>query len=731
MIAVEELIAANPFPGLRSFKPGEADRFFGREQQIEDLVARLGESPLVAVAGASGCGKSSLVLAGLLNRLEQHRAAGGSIEWWPVVLRPGNHPIASLAAGLAAVLGSADDENRAASLDGRLRLGGRGLVEAVRLARLEAHVRVLVVVDQFEEIFRFKRMTDPEEAMAFVKLLLHAAREPDSHVSVVLTLRSDALGHCADFRDLPETINRGQYLVPRLTREQRKEAIAKPVALRGFKIAPRLVQRILNDVTDDFDDLPVMQHVLTRTWQYWATASQGARSIDIVDYEATGAAAEALSNHADEAYESLTGLPGAVERTFRTLTERVVDGTERRRPLNFDQLCGVTGCDKANVEQVVERFRRPDTAFLMPSPEVSLTTNPVIDISHESLIRQWQRLRQWTQREAESRAELLRLVEAARLYARKEGDFWRGRDLERVLEWRSNEQPTAPWVSLCTGGDGASQWKLAETFLADSEQAAERERKYRQRLVWTRRSAFFAVVVITVVAALSVAFVQWQSKSRAKSSELANQALLELDEDPARSAHLALAAIDHDPDNARAEYALRQSLATLEIAHVERIVSLAEPITDARFTRDESRIVVATQNNIRVYDTRSYELVRGPFARENDVFKAWLIANNTLVTLTGDGQAQIQSVDNGPISALACTGDKNDIYTLAVSPDEQHIAAGCHNGEIIMWVMSGAGARQRLSLAQGGTDAATITALSFSADNKYLASGDADGAVTI
>jgi hypothetical protein len=289
----------------------------------------------------------------------------------------------------------------------------------------------------------------------------------------------------------------------------------------------------------------------------------------------------------------------------------------------------------------------------MPSSEVSLTTNPVIDISHESLIRQWRRLRHWTQRETESRAELLRLVEAARLYARKLGDFWRGRDLERVLEWRNNEQPTVPWVSLCTGGDGASQWELAQTFLADSKQAAERERKYRQRLVWTRRSAFFAVVVVTVVAALSVAFLQGQAKSRARSSELANQALLELDQDPARSAHLALAAINHDPDNARAEYALRQSLATLEIAHVERIVSLAEPITDARFTRDGSRIVVATRNNIRVYDARSYELVRGPFAREKEVIKAWLIANNTLVTLTEDGQGQIQTVDNGRISAVA------------------------------------------------------------------------------
>jgi energy-coupling factor transporter ATP-binding protein EcfA2 len=419
-MSVEELIAANPFPGLRSFKPSEADRFFGRDAQIEDLVARLGEAPLLAVAGASGCGKSSLVLAGVLHELQQRRAAGEAIEWRPVVLRPGNRPIANLAARLAVALpsGTADENSRAASLEGRLRLGGRGLIETVRLGQLAPHVRLLVVVDQFEEIFRFKRMTDAEEATAFVKLLLHAVGDCRSQVSVVVTLRSDALGYCADFRDLPEAINRGQYLVPKLTRQQRKDAIVKPVEMRGFRIAPRLVQRILNNVSDDYDDLPVMQHVLTRTWRQWATDCGGSRAIDLVDYEATGAAAEALSNHADEAYESLTGLAPVVERVFRALTERVAEGTEIRRPLAFAQLCAVAGYGRTEVEQVVERFRRPDTAFLMPSADVPLAIDPAIDISHESLIRLWQRLRQWSQHEFDSRAELVRVVEAARLYAR-------------------------------------------------------------------------------------------------------------------------------------------------------------------------------------------------------------------------------------------------------------------------------------------------------------------------
>jgi len=772
------LIAANPFPGLRSFKPGEADRFFGRDQQINELVARLAELPLLAVSGASGCGKSSLVLAGLLNELKRRHDTDFDTDWRPVVMRPGNRPIAHLAAALAAVLVAADvqagllaaerlqaeagdDENhplaqRTASLVGQLRLGGLGLVEAVRQSRLPAGARVLVVVDQFEEIFRFKRLADPDEAAAFVKLLLQAAADPASPVSVVLTLRSDTLGACADFRDLPEAVSRGGYLVPRLKREQRKQAIVKPVELRGARIAPRLVQRLLNDVSDDFDDLPVMQHALARTWQRWAEACGGVRPIDLEDYEATGGAANALSNHADEACRSLGALGepgGMVERVFRALTERVAEGTEVRRPLAFDELCAVCGGGSAqgiaDVTQVVERYRRPDTAFLVPGAEVPLAANPVIDISHESLIRLWRQLRGWVAAEAEAAAELQRLIDDARAHAEADGELWRGRSLERARDWQQRCRPNAAWVRLCTGGtasDGERRLAAVQAFLDKSARAEARERRRARLQTWGLRGLVAAVVLVSVGAAFNGLSLQRQARSR----ELAARALLEQAQDPARSARLALLALEQDAGNPRAEYALRQAMATLEVAQTEQILAFDAPLTEARYNADRSRLLLAGGQRLWLLDAATLK-TQATLSVPANVVKAWLVAvdgGEQVVVLTDQWKVVLLATnrqngpnnpdgsgDAAPLAELACSGERNPAHTAALTPagpgGPAQVALSCFNGELVVASLGAKGLQARHSLLPGSDRAATVTALAFSGDGHWLASGDNSGKVIV
>ncbi len=252
----------NPFPGLRPFEAEEDYLFFGREKQIDELLRRLRRTRFLPVLGSSGSGKSSLVRAGLIPALQGGFMVTAGSSWRIATFRPAGDPIGNLAAALSdqEVLGT-DPElagTQRVLIEATLRRGTLGLADAVRQAKIPRGDNLLVVVDQFEELFRFRhsRQADSkDEAMAFVKLLLEAARQ-DLAIYVVLTMRSDFIGDCMEYPGLPEAINAGQYLVPRMSRDELRLAITGPVAVGGGQIATRLVMRLLNDVGDDQDQLP-------------------------------------------------------------------------------------------------------------------------------------------------------------------------------------------------------------------------------------------------------------------------------------------------------------------------------------------------------------------------------------------------------------------------------------------------------------------------------------------
>ena len=299
----------NPFPGLRPFEQEEDYLFFGREEQTDALLERLRKTRFLAVVGASGSGKSSLVRAGLLPALDGGFMLEHGSSWKVALFRPGSHPIRSMAESLAKhqVLGPNDEELAAYQsiiFESTLKRGALGLVELFRQVDVESTDNLLIVVDQFEELFRFQDLFQSQqmsdEAAAFVKLLLEASGT-DKRIFVVLTMRSDFLGDCSKFRGLPERINDSQFLVPRMTRVQRQSAIEGPVAVGGSKVSRRLVQRLLNDLGDNPDQLPILQHALMRTWNNWLE-DDGEEPIDISHYEAIGGMAEALSMHGDEIF---------------------------------------------------------------------------------------------------------------------------------------------------------------------------------------------------------------------------------------------------------------------------------------------------------------------------------------------------------------------------------------------------------------------------------------------
>jgi WD40 repeat protein len=492
----------NPFPGLRPFEFDESHLFFGRDGQSEQLITKLGRRRFLAVVGTSGSGKSSLVRAGLLPTLLGGFMTGAGSDWRIAIMRPGNDPIGNLAQALNArgVYGSEFAENAAiqtAVTEATLRRGGLGLVDAVRQTLMPESENLLVVVDQFEEIFRFARVSQGKEyqneAAAFVKLILEASRQRELPIYVVMTMRSDYLGDCSQFWDLPEAINDSQYLIPRLTRDQLREAITGPVAVGAGRITPRLVNRLLNDIGDNQDQLPILQHALLRGWDEWKSKSHDhialpkgqpdGDAIDLCCYESIGGMAEALSRHADEAFNELPGPRRKLaEQIFKALTEKGEDNRETRRPLTLDEIRDITEAEKKEIIAVVEAFRLPGRSFLMPPAETALAGDSLIDISHESLIRNWKRLCEWVEDEARCARTYRRLAETAVLYQTGEAGFWRDPDLQIAINWRRRIGPNEAWARRYHPGFTAAIDFLQASKQKQDEEIAERERQQRTEI---------------------------------------------------------------------------------------------------------------------------------------------------------------------------------------------------------------------------------------------------------
>lgn len=541
----------NPFPGLRPFEPEEDHLFFGREKEIDELLRRLRFHRFVSVVGTSGSGKSSLVRSGLIPALQSGLMAKAGSSWRVSVVRPGVNPITNLAVSLNApdVLGAEDRSSPGhILLEATLRRSALGLVEACRRAQIAPDDNLLVVVDQFEELFRFRQNCQNEnlgdEAVAFVKLILEATQQNELPIYVVLTMRSDFIGDCTEYPGLPEAVNAGMYLVSRMTREEVRSAITGPVAVAGGQIAPRLVLRLLNDLGSDQDRLPVLQHALMRTWEHWQESGRLAGPMDLADYEAIGTVGNALSLHAEDAYKQ-TGDEKhrrITQRLFKSLTDTYSDPRGVRRPTSIRELAAICDAPEADVIQIVEIFREKGRSFLMPPPEVALESDSVIDISHESLMRCWDRLAAWAEEERSSAEFYERLSKAAAWFEEGKAGLWRDPELEFAIRWWKDDDPTQAWA-LRYDGSFMNVLDFLDRSMQDRDRiAAEVERARRQRLqrLWALCGGLIVVVAV-------VAFLGWQAR-RASALAQTNYLLARRAVDQSLSAAAATQQASEVPD---------------------------------------------------------------------------------------------------------------------------------------------------------------------------------------
>jgi WD40 repeat protein/DNA-binding SARP family transcriptional activator len=466
-----------PFRGLAPFDSAHAEYFFGRERLVADLVARLVGCALIAVVGPSGSGKSSLVRAGLLPSLAD-AVLPGSERWRQVLMRPGEHPSAELARALArAGLHQADE--------------GEPVGAALRSLRDEE--RLVLAVDQFEEIFTACR--EEHERVAFAEALAALADDAEQRVVVVLGVRGDFYGRCAEHPELGALISANTVLVGPMRRDELRRAIELPAKRAGLRIEPSLVSTLIGDVAEEPGGLPLLSTTLVELWE-----ERSGRTLRRSSYERSGGISGAVARLAERAYQRLS--PAQRERAQAILL-RLTDAEQpapvrRRVPL-------------AELETDRDEDAAAALGVLTESRLVTVDEGTV-EVAHEALLREWPRLRAWLAEDIEGRRLHQHLIQAAAEWAaagRDPGELYRGARLASTLEWAASRDPQLN--------------ELERDFLGASKEAAEREAE-RQRRTNRRLRTLLAGVGALLAAAVIAGLIAISERQDARDAATAEAA---------------------------------------------------------------------------------------------------------------------------------------------------------------------------------------------------------------
>nr|CAA6813661.1 MAG: High-affnity carbon uptake protein Hat/HatR [uncultured Thiotrichaceae bacterium] len=741
-----------PYSGLRPFLRDETDIFFGRENQVDELLEKLQTTHFLAVIGASGCGKSSLVKAGLLPGLDSGYMGLAGANWSIVEMYPGDTPFANLSTALLVSpvfrqLWEGEDHpaqidpNQAAFLHANLRRSPNCLNKLLQTKALPDSNRLLILIDQFEEIFRFNQLND-NEATAFIALILEASKHPD--VYVVITMRSDFLGNAAVFSGLPEAINNGMYLTPRLTRDQLWESIAFPAQVFGGETESKLVNHLLNEAVNTPDELPLLQHALMHLWD-----NDQDKLITLAEYKKLNGLKGCFNTHLEQVWNDLdpTSQHHIVEIIFRSLVETNQEGNSVRHPCKAGHLALLANCSTDEVIAVIEHFRLPGRNFLTPSMPTQLNENTVIDISHESLIRQWGRLQQWTAQEHKKSEVYYRLQAATKRYQQQQTELWTGTDLAIAKDWLYHATPDEHWAKRY---EKNATFEAVNRFLQDS---IEQETQYQEMLEARRKKEITqsrklaGLTTVGLIIALMLAIWGGIERNRAETSE--HQRTGEL-----FTSYVKHAALEVKTEKySLAKQLLKQSYQLNEDIPAPRQYSrdlLAAYVTIAggeagnTFTRikkqlfdigisaDKSLIAAVGENGVFIYQRANGQLQHLLSAHQGDVYSVQFHPDKPVFYSAGiDGKIfrwHFPKSSDEPEATLYYQTDQA-IHSLAISPDGKTLAVNSKSGATdLLDTLSG-----RLLHAIGASqqESGLSSGITFSHNSKYIANASFDGNIRV
>lgn len=767
-----------PYPGLRAFESTEARIFFGRDQHVNEVLDRLAASNLVAVVGSSGCGKSSLVRAGVVPALRAGRYYQAGTTWRIAQMLPGNSPIWNLASALfAAVHGEANtDPKKVLNLSGLLR-GDNAFQNFAEWANLPNNTNMLILVDQFEELFNQPNKVKQAEAGDFISLILTVFAENLKNLFVILTMRTDHLGECAQYPGLAEAINETIYLTPRMTRNEVQDAIEMPALLYGGKFEPELIETILNDMMAERDELPLMQHILMRMWNDVRLDKHEDRWLTADVYTRYGRIQNTLNEHGAELRAGLREIYGPLsdaitEYVFRELTERRQDtiGQDVRRPMEYQALRTVVRereKDSGDVlAEVVNRFRHPDNAFLRPTGTGPLGPETRIDITHECLIRKWSDLRRWADQEARAASNLRSLVAATdpgqpELLPKQNADHYE--------KWWKSDQPTGSWAERYILNRDSFQ--IARDRLDSSVTYYRRRARRAKVLPWF----LVGISVPVILIASTIAFyLEERNRSLETAQRLLSASLIQLaDGDPSLAHLYALTALETGGlDNQDiAERALWEAWSEIhQLRNYAGNNGHSDEVLSTAFSPDGELIATGSRDHtVRLWRTGSQDLqAMVDIAPDKKLIDGGVVTTPDpmirALAFTPDGRKIvvapffcgernsgericpayvfdiIRSADSVSLKrALTLEGHTDKIHAIAVSPDGKHFGTGSKDGTVRLWNTNG----DTIYFAAGGIGqdehitrdtisvGRIVNVVAFNNDGTMLAAGDEFGTVTL
>ncbi|MFT3708749.1 MAG: protein kinase [Archangium sp.] len=499
-------IDESPYAGLAAFQENDANRFFGRGQEIAATVNRVRERPLLGIVGPSGAGKSSFVRAGLVPALKR-----SGENWEAIVLRPGRNPIAGLAALISPMISTsasiADELNEQKKLEARL-IKEPGFVGAVLRGRARREKKnILLFVDQFEELYTL--VPDPEERKAFTASLTAVADDPTSPIRLVLSIRSDFLDRVPEDARFMAELSQGLVFLNSPGTDGLREAIVSPAEMAGYKFeSPEIIDEMISHLASTQGALPLLQFAASKLWEKRDAARH---LLTRAAYDGIGGVAGALASHANAVLEK---LPPATQPLLRAIFLRLVTPERTRAIVGMDELRELHS-NASEIQSLVDELVQ--ARLLVVNTGGGSAT---VEIVHESLIATWPMLKRWLEESGEDAAFLEQLRNATRQWTQKgnpEDLLWRGELAEEALRFQRRYRGNLP----------AQQKAFLDAVIDLSARQVR-----RRRTLTVAALAFLGLLAAAAsVAVVVIAAARSEAQEKAVAAELAQkQAVDALDE---------------------------------------------------------------------------------------------------------------------------------------------------------------------------------------------------------